>query len=515
MTTLTEPRVARLRPLRLILLACACAGLLPAPASAVKFWHATLGPMEIYASDSPESTRAFVCELLEVRRQVQELVAPVLLPNPRIQIVVFNRLKDFKEFAPAGTVTERDMVTVAGFSNGDYGLTAALVRGSGAGFEFGRDVILWFYAYHLVLSAVPDAPLWIQIGLPECLATTECRNNRLFIGGNFMDHLGHVRPSALTPLARLMDDQEMRQYFGAPRHDNLLYHQSWALWQRWLTGADTRRREQIRRLFAAIREGAKGDLAQVAASFGETPEAIEAAHRQRGDFPVVMVNPDAGALVPGLNFQPATELDGRYALAMLFGRTGKGLGAFGYELLQQADAHPDSPWPVEALAALEMGAGDSEGAARRWERARELNTDNPYAYLLPVQQALADRIFYYTLRPQLPDAAVTQWRGLLDRCTRLDPGYAEAHFYRVLLEAFAPQPDRVAVDAAEHSGTLAARPMGWVYLAIARWRLGQMAEAHQLIARVQARPNMDDSARHNLTVLDASMRQREESKASR
>ena len=502
--------------LSILSLVSACWLVLPSPLQAGKFWAASWGAISIYTSDSPENTEKFLGELLEVRRQVQDLAGPVPLPNPRMQVVILSKQKDYDDFVPARMVTD-DMRTVAGFFPNDYGLTVSLVKGGGyRASRFARDVVLFYYAQYLIECAVPDAPFWVRIGLPELLAATECRDNRMHIGGDFMEHKGHVRASTLIPLAELMNDEQMRSYVNAPRHDNVLYHESWALWQQWLTAPDSRRREQIRRYFAALQNGAPGGLDQVAESFGETKAAIEAAHRTRkgkSAFAVVVSNPEAKELTKGLVFQPATELDGRFAQAMLFARAGKGLGAFGYEFRQYAEADPASPRAMEAQAVLAMGTHDTEGAALLWEQARERGTDNAYAYLLPAQQALENNRYYFTLQPQLFDPIVTKLRNWLERCVQLDPGCVEAHYYRSVLEAFAPQPDKAAVDAIERSNAAVLRPMGFLYLAVARWRLGEFEEAHRLLGRLQGRANLSDATKRSVIRLEETMRA-EEKKAS-
>jgi hypothetical protein len=482
----------------------AAIGLAPV-AFAAQFRSATIGPISVYSSDSPENTREFICEILEVRRQLQELVAPVVLPNPRMQVVIFNTLKDYKDFIPSDIFAPRSNETVSGFSAGDFGLTAAVVRQDRDAYQFGRDVVLYYYATHLLLSMQPDAPVWVRIGLPEVLAATKFRRERLYLGGDFMDHYGNFRPAKLMPLARLMDDKEMLPHSNRPSHDHALYHESWALWHNWLTSADPRRREQVRKFFSDMRSGAKGDFGQLAASFGETMEAIEASHRSRRQLQAVVSPSDPATLVSGLAFQPATELDGKFALAMLLAGAGKVSRTYDYELLQQARTHPASPRPLEALAVAATVARDPEGAARKWEQARELGTDNPYAYLLPARQELRSREFHFTLRPQLPEAAAARLRSWLDRCVQLDPGSAEAHYYRAVVEAFASQPDRAAIDAVERSHALELHPRGWLYQAIARWRLGDTVEAHRLLAELRKRPQLAESTQRNIDQLEESM----------
>jgi hypothetical protein len=482
------------------------------PTRAATFRHATLGRIEVYTSDNPDNTRHFLCELMEVRRQVQELVAPVPLPDPRIQIVVFSRRKDYEEFLPEPDVTKIRRAPVAGFTLRDYGLTAAVVKEGGFGYDFGRETLLAFYASYLLMYAVPDAPTWIRVGLPECLAATESRGNSVLVGGDFMDHQRNIKPSKLLPLAQLMDDAAMAKYDGVLNHQNVLYQETWLLWQQWLADPNPARRQQVRQLFAAIREGHKGDLATVVEAFGESAEAIEAARKApktaRG-FPLREANTDAAALVRGLVIEPATEIDLRMAQAMVAASTGRGPGSLTADLHRLADAQPNSPRPAEALAALAMADKDSDDATGRWARARELGTDNPFAYLQPVQEALGSRQVYLSMEAQLPEALSATWRGLLDQCLARDPGLADAHYYRVMLEAIAPVPDRAALDRTQASGALEIRPLGQLYLAIARWRLGDTDAAHRLLGKLYRYPPLGDAGRAQIAAIDSAMRQKE------
>lgn len=487
--------------------------LLPAsPARAATFRHATLGHIEVYTSDTPDNTRRFLCEMLEVRRQVQELVAPVPLPDPRIQVVIFSRRKDYEEFLPEPDVTRVKRAPVAGFTPRPFGLTAAVVKEGGFGYDFGRESILGFYASYLLLYAVPDAPTWVRVGLPECLAATESRGNGIYVGGDFMDHQRNIKPAKLLPLAELMNDAAMAKHEGVLNHQNVLYQETWLLWQQWLADPDPTRRQQVRRLLAAIREGQKGDLATVVAAFGESAEALEVARRRpktvRG-FPLREANPDAAALVPGLAFAPATETDLRVAQAMVAASTGLVPAALTAELHRLAGAAPNSPRPAEALAVLAMVDKDSDDVAGRWARARELGTDNPYAYLQPVEQALGQRQVFLTFEAQVPEPLCASWRELLEQALVRDPALADIHYHRVLLEAIAPVPDKAALDRAQASGALDIRPMGQLYQAIARWRLGETDAAHRLLGKLYRYPPLGEAGRAQIAGIDAAMLKKE------
>jgi hypothetical protein len=228
----------------------------------------------------------------------------------------------------------------------------------------------------------------------------------------------------------------------------------------------------------------------------------------------VVSQADADALVPGLTFRPATDLDGKFALAMLLAASRREEGHYAYEMHQQAQLDPKSPRPMEALAVLAMVGGDTAGAATRWERARELGTDNPYAYLLPAREELRHREFYFTLKAQLPEGATTRLRAWLERCVQLDPGSADAHFSRAIVEAFAAEPDPAALDAIERSHTLALRPHGCIYVAVARWRLGATAEAHRLLAHVRMRQTLSPTMQKTINQVEETMRNAEKATAS-
>jgi hypothetical protein len=456
-------------------------------AEAAKFTRATIGPIEVYSSDTPANSRRLVGELIEVRRRIQELVAPVPLPNPRLQILVFSRQKDYEEFLPEKAGWDTKTTTISGFTGSEQALVAAVVR-EGQMYAFGQDSLHYFYAHYLLNAAIPNAPLWVRAGLPEFFATTDYRGNNIYVGADFMDHLGNVRLGKLLPLTQLMDDEAMGKYIGASRHDNVLYHESWALWHRWLTDPDPRRKEQLQRLFAGLRAGRPGDFATVMECFGETAEAIEASRRAtaRGKgFPVVESNTNPAGLVQGLDFQPATPLDSTFAQALLAGGARRGPAQLSYDLLHHAEANPTSPRPAEARAILAMSEGDQREANVRWETARELGTNNPFAYLLPAREALMHRNFFLEPRSQLPERLAADCRRNLTRAVELDPGSADAQSLRLVVEAFGPQPDAGIVDEVEQSHVLPIRPQGFLYLALARWRLGQLDAARSVLVTIR------------------------------
>lgn len=471
----------------LLLLLC-----LAGPADAATYLRASVGNIDVLTCDSPENTKRLVCELVEIRRQFQSLVGDLPLPDPRMQIVVFRTLRDYKDFIPAGAggSSRPNYHTAGSFTADDYGLTISVVRDET--YDKIRQVILLGYANYLLMSVAPDAPLWIQAGLPEFFSTTQCRLNKVFLGEPARNHAANVRGSKLLPLATLLSNAAMRPRVDTFNHDTVLYHESWALWHQWLTDESTDRRGQIRRLFAALRRGAAGDAATLGASFGQPVAEIEAAHRNRkafGGWPVVVANANADSLVPGLDFKPADDLDRKSALAILFGRTRQGLGTLGYDLLRLAAAQPGSARAHEAMAVLAMGENDTEGSLRHWEQARELGTSHAFAYLVAARQSMEQRPFDLSLRGNLPAETVTRVRGLLQRCLALDPGQTEALYYRAWLEAFAPEPQRALVEELARSEVRYLRPGIFLTLAIAQWRLGDQAAAHRLLADYLALPS--------------------------
>jgi hypothetical protein len=176
------------------------------------------------------------------------------------------------------------------------------------------------------------------------------------------------------------------------------------------------------------------------------------------------------------------------------------------------EAGPPSARIAEARAVLAYSDGDTEGAREHWAAARELGTDNPYAYLLPVKSELSERMMPINLQPQLLEGLCAGWRANLDRCIALDPGCVDAYYFRAVVEAFAPKPDPAAVDLVEQSGCLEVRPLGNLYLAVARWRLGQVEDAHRIITQLSVHKRASPSDRQTLAAVDQLMR-REEGKA--
>jgi len=472
-------------------------------AEAAKFVHASLGSVEVYSSDSPDDTKRLLGEILEIRRQVQMLVAPAPVPNPRLQILIFSRQADYEAFLPARASWEKEGTRVSGFRVTEFGLVGAIVQDAG-GYTFGLDSLRYFYASYLLQAAVPNAPLWVKVGLPEFLAGTQWRGKEIYIGDDFMDHKSSVRLGKLLPLAQLMNSSEMARHAGDPTHNTPLYHEAWALWHRWLTDPDPKRRAQIQRLFTAIREGHGGDLTTVTECFGETAEAIDAARRStpKGKgFPVVVGNPNPAALVPGLAFAPATELDAVFAQSLLAGSMGQGPQELAYKLYRVAQQVPTSPRPPEGLAVLAMGENDWPRAEARWEDARALETTNAFAYLSPARAALNSRQMTLEPKPRFPADFAAQQRGYLDKAVALDAGCGEAYYLRAMVEAYAPDPQAAALDAVEQSGALTVRPHGYIFLALARWRLGQIDHAKQALAALNRYRHLDSAIQTQARVV--------------
>jgi hypothetical protein len=496
----------------MILMALLAIGSAPS-ARAAKAIYGKVDRIEVYSTDTEAETKAFLSQLLEVRRQVAELVAPAPLPTPRLQVVIFNRLRDYHEFLPPQGNRE---MTVGGYAKMEYGCAAVAVREGGQGYDFGRKVILANYAHDLLATAMPEMPYWIRAGLTDFFGGTEYRSNRLYVGGSFMKHREEVARVRFLPLNQLMDDAAVAQYVQAPFHDNVLYRQSWTLWQQWLANPDQDRRAQVNRLFTAIRGGAKGDFATVVEAFGETGQAIEAAHRGTKSgllFPPLQVNADAASLVRDLVLRPATELDLRVAQALVSAGNGNLQRNVPYELLRLAEANPSSPRPAESLGILALASDDGEAAKVHWEKARELGTDNPFAYMEAVRRALNSRNVRLVVQPQIPETLAAKWREWLDRSAEFNPGSIETDRYRVIVEAMAPAPDRAMLEAIEARGTLANDARSQTYVALAYWRLGDHAKARELLASMASQSTTSESERYYAELLAGAFNEDERRRA--
>lgn len=484
----------------------------PRVGAATTYLRGSLGNIDVLTGDSPENTKQLLCEIVEVRRQLQSLVGDIRLPEPRMQVVIFKTMREYRDFAPStlGIGLATDFEAAGSFTADENGLTLTVVRSGD--YEPMRQIVLTGYARYLLQYTVPDAPLWIRVGLPEYFSTIRCRQNRIILGKPARNHADNLRGVKLLPLARLMSDAEMNAQVDNLRHDTALYHESWALWHQWLTDGRPDRREQVGRLLAAVRRGAPGDAGTLGECFRQPLAEIEGAHRNRkffGSFPEIEANADAASLVAGLRFAPADELDRKVAMATVFGRTRKSLGTLGYDLLQLALAHPESPRPLEGLAVLALGTNDTEGSARYWVQAHEVGTNNSYAYLLAVRTKMQGRPFDLSLRGNLPEAMAEQARTELRRCLELNPGEVDAQYYRAWVEAFAHSPQRAMVEEVARSNACYLRPGIFLTMAIARWRLGDRVAARELLAEYQTLRSVRDSAKPLARQLEEAMQNAE------
>jgi hypothetical protein len=138
-----------------------------------------------------------------------------------------------------------------------------------------------------------------------------------------------------------------------------------------------------------------------------------------------------------------------------------------------------------------------------------LGTDNPYAYLVPARRRLDGRQFRLSGKAQLPERLTAELRESLAKAAELSPGSMEVNFYRALVEAFAPEPQKIVLDAVEATHSLESKPIGQLYLAIARWRINDRRAAETIIARLLDRPNLGKSERNNIELFQSMIAQKD------
>lgn len=453
-----------------------------------KFIHAKVGNLEILSSDSESATRKLLYELIEVREQIRTITGSAVVPDPTMLVVIFDSAKAFEAFIPSNAPKpEAEWRSTSLFWRGDSGLTLSLIKDET--FESSREIALMFYANFLLTSLVPNPPLWMKIGLPEYLSTVEYRRGKISLGRPARDHRENLKASRLLPLAKLCDDAQMSKHMDTLNHKSVLYHESWAFWHFLLSSQTPSRLEAVRNIVAEMRSGEVADGATVGRAFGLPLTTLQEQERDyfaRWQQPTAQLAPAGESQLRSLVFAPATELDRKFALAVLFGRARKGLGVFALDLLNLARANPESARPYEALANLAVGDDQGGDAEHHWERARENGSTNPFAYLQAVRRHRTALRFNVSLRAEISEMLTERLRGLLDHCLALNPGEMEAYAWLAIVEAYAPTPRGDALDRIDLSQAHALYPAIAPQLAMARWRLGAREDAKRALREAKA-----------------------------
>jgi hypothetical protein len=454
-----------------VLLGLVCALASPAFPKA-RYIHATTGNIDIVSSMSEERTTRFLHELVGIRKIAEDLLGTAIT-QPATQIIVFSSQNEMDEYFPEKYFIDLKFNQKWHTVSAPEGEVFAIINEWPNDKVF-RQAALKLYASRLIGRALPQCPYWIHDGLASFLSTLEYREGVVRLGETTINR----RDVKFVPAPRIPLAETLGKAWGSKDVPGL--------WHMWLTEDYEGNRVKIRRLAELIRQGAAGDAGTLSQAFGQPVADIQTAidrFLKRERLREVTIDRPAltGDTLRGVTFEPATEFEmtvARSLVALTLEKIPAGLGA---SLVTLTEANPTSPRPLELRARLATAEKDADSADQFWQRACELNTGNPHAYLVPLRRALEPRMNQVNLSPSLTPERTAELRRYADTCVTANPGLPEAFQWLAWTEAFAPEPQSERVDRVQQSHARYLRPGIFLPLAIANIRLKRFPEATALL----------------------------------
>jgi tetratricopeptide (TPR) repeat protein len=351
--------------------------------------------------------------------------------------------------------------------------------------EHPMSVIYHEYLHYFLRNNVPAIPVWLNEGLAEFYSTFSVRGTRAEIGRIVENHLHWLdanQPITLTSLFRV--DHASPEYNESDRRGTF-YAQSWAL-THFLLAGDQERRDRFNQLFRLIAAGAASEEA-LRQAYGLELDALEGQFRQYLDqrqYPYIFVELDQLLDLGQVAVTPVGRAEALVRLADLVVHRVP-------IQVKDARAHVEAALEIEpkyaeahvVLGRLAERQGDLEQAAVEYQRAAEIDPENPVAwshlgrvtqrrYLEAPRGASASRS-----APLLLDA-----RAHLSRSLALAPDDAEtlaAFGSTFLLETEDLEPGIAAL--AEASTALPSRDDILFDLVVLHARAGNRSAAHNLV----------------------------------
>ncbi len=290
--------------------------------------------------------------------------------------------------------------------------------------ELGADrfpIAVHEYVHLLVQHSGLKIPVWLNEGMAELYSTLKQIGKQVQVGALIPGRFQMLHSEKWIPLAVIATTGLLSPHYNDKDRAGMFYSQSWALTH--MLSLDARYRPSYPALVEQLHKGVNAaDAFQkiYAKSIVDVDKDLQA--YVRGDrFNAALFNIRLEKLAETPSSEPAPQFDVDMALAGLLDGRKAAEARARYEAL--ANAHPQRPEPHEALANLDLRAGDRERAASRFARAFELGAANPktlwnYALMLQGPES-SERVIPVLEKLASLDATHVQARLMLaDRYSR-------------------------------------------------------------------------------------------------
>ncbi len=454
---------------------------------------------EMYSSASEADSRHMLVSLEQFRANFLALFPLRGASEPRTTVVLFGSDSAFRAYKPLYEGKPKD---VAGYFIPGTDEVAIALSSDTPDRESDPAEVIYHEYVHLLLD-VRDAhyPLWLEEGLAEVFSTFSIDKGKVEYGLAKDRHVALLQHSSLLPLDKLFAVTHESPDYNEDGRMGIFYAESWAFTHYLVCGENKANASRLNLFMQRLAQGAPIE-ASFREAFGTDYRVQEDALRRYldgGGYYKRRV-PAVGHEVK-VTFRPATDLERDFALLNLRWRVHHNADAAG-RALALLGKDPNQPRPHELLAAIAADAGDSNGAREHWQRAAELNSDNPWIYV----QLLRDQLSAYDgpmmLDVRLPNERILPLRAWANRALTLSPENADAIELAITIEALAAKMDVRVINAVQRRVDTIRKPArALLALGIVHWRGQDFKGARTLVNLVLSDAHAEMSTRSAATAL--------------
>lgn len=454
---------------------------------------------EMYSSASEADSRHMLVSLEQFRANFLALFPLRGASEPRTTVVLFGSDSAFRAYKPLYEGKPKD---VAGYFIPGADEVAIALTSEEPDSEADPAEVIYHEYVHLLLD-VRDAhyPLWLEEGLAEVFSTFHIDKGKVEYGLAKDRHVTLLQHSSLLPFDKLFAVTHESPDYNEDGRMGIFYAESWAFVHYLVCGENKANANHLTRFMQRLALGAPVE-ASFREAFGTDYRAQEDALRRYLDGGGYYKRrlPAVGHEIK-VTFRPATDLERDFALLNLRWRVHHNADAAGRALALLAK-DPNQPRPHELLAAIAADSGDEEGAREHWQRAADLNSDNPWIYV----QLLRDQLSAYDgpmmLDVRLPNERIAPLRNWASRALTLSPENADAIELAITIEALAAKMDVRVINAVQPRVDTIRKPArALLALGMVHWRGQDFKGAHTLIDLVLANAHAEMSTRAAATAL--------------
>ena len=470
-------------------LVIACFSPLPVRAAASWLWLDS-PHFEMLTDTDEETARKLLVELEQFRSVFMQFMDAEPEIGMRTTVVYFEAEKDFDRYKPQYQGRNK---SVAGFFIGSE-INGFMAMGRGANFADAKRVIYHEYVHALYHEVGWAPPLWLNEGTAEVFSTYEVKKGVAYVGRAPVYHVQVLRGQNLVPLGRLLQVGHGSPDYNESSRQGMFYAESWVLAHFLICNRDPAWRAKLNAFLPRLTEGPVGEeafRAGLGVGFAEM-EKLLTDYIYGGSYLVSKSTVTEAGIAATLRVKPAVPEEREIVLQLLQALS-RDAAAADYQLIVLAEKYPQSARVREAIAARALRAGDQDRARDYMQRALELNTPNTRVSWYLGQEMLRSWLMRDVGPAKRLGATDTvELRQLLHRVIQDYPRAVDAWEALARTEAFAPEPDRAAVEKiAAFCETVPADPRALQAKMLAGFaykRLGETELARKIAREVDTAP---------------------------